>query len=419
MKQTIQLGSLSAANTVLSFVFQWYVLTQLGAGAVTDAFFAGMTVPQLVLVVISGSLTHVLVPVLAVEDSERQLQNAWSLIILVGGLFGLIATFLCVTVSNWVPLIVPGFDNAGKNLTEELTRIQLIGMVFAAINGVQCSVYYARHQFIWVELVAIISSLIALPFLVWALPKFGIIVAVWISTLRLVLQTILLTYGMGRPVCPDLHSVAVKLAWLRIKPLIIGAAYYKTDPLVDRFMLSSASSGSLSLYFLAQQIYGAISHVLEKAVASPLIPILSKLYKQGNKVGFRQVYIQKVRQIVIFGLICVILIIFFGQVLLTLVIGHGNINSDNINELWWIMIWLSGMFVGGVAGQISSSAYYASGDTKTPTRIGIYSYTLYIPLKIIFFYFFGVMGLAITTSVYLLVNLFFQNYFLFKNNIKL
>jgi putative peptidoglycan lipid II flippase len=418
MKQTIQLGVLSAANTVLSFFFQWYVLTQLGAGAVTDAFFAGMTVPQLVLVVISGSLTHVLVPILAGEDGKRQRQDAWSLIILVGGLFGLIATLLSVTASIWIPLTVPGFDNAGKTLTEELTRIQLIGMVFAAINGVQCSVYYAREQFIWTELVAIFSSLIALPLLVLALPRFGIIAAVWISSLRLVLQTILLTYGMGRPVCPDLHSVAVKQVWLRIKPLFLGASYYKTDPLVDRFMLSSASSGSLSLYFLAQQIYGAISHVLEKAVASPLIPILSKLYKQGNKAGFRQVYLQKIKLIVIIGLTCVFLIFLMGQDLLRLVVGHGNITSNNINELWWVMIWLCGMFVGGVAGQISSSAFYASGDTKTPTRIGIYSYTLYIPLKVILFYFFGVMGLAITTSVYILVNLFFQNYFLFNKKIK-
>ena len=162
MKQTIQLSVLSAANTVLSFFFQWYVLTQLGAGTVTDAFFAGMTVPQLVLVVISGSLTHVLVPILAGEDGERQRQDAWSLIILVGGLFGLIATLLSVTASIWIPLTVPGFDNAGKTLTEELTRIQLIGMVFAAINGVQCSVYYARQQFIWTELAAIFTSLIAL-----------------------------------------------------------------------------------------------------------------------------------------------------------------------------------------------------------------------------------------------------------------
>ena len=95
-----------------------------------------------------------------------------------------------------------------------------------------------------------------------------------------------------------------------------------------------------------------------------------------------------------------------------------NISAKNISELWWIMIWLGGMFVGGVAGQISSSAFYASGDTKTPTRIGIYSYTFYMPLKIVLFYFYGVQGIAIITSAFFLVNLFFQNHLLQNNGTK-
>lgn len=32
MKLSIQLGFLSASNICLAFVFQWYVLTQLGPG---------------------------------------------------------------------------------------------------------------------------------------------------------------------------------------------------------------------------------------------------------------------------------------------------------------------------------------------------------------------------------------------------
>ena len=59
MKQAIQLGTLSAANIGVAFLFQWYVLTHLGPGIETDALFAGMTLPQLVLAVISGSLMHV------------------------------------------------------------------------------------------------------------------------------------------------------------------------------------------------------------------------------------------------------------------------------------------------------------------------------------------------------------------------
>jgi len=409
VKQTVQLGALSAANIIISFLFQWYVLTKLGPGMETDALFAGMTIPQLVLAIISGSLMHVLVPILAGEDEDCLRHDAWCLLALVGGLFGALAVLLFIAAPWWIPFTVPGFDEAGKVLTVELTRIQLIGMVFAAINGVQWATYHARQQFVWAESLQILVNLLALLLLVWALPRFGVIAAAWISSLRMALQTLLLAPGMGMPVWPDVRSPAIFLAWQRIKPLLWGAAYYKTDPLVDRFLLSTSASGSLSLYYLAQQIYGAVSQVLNKSIATPLVPRLSKFHKSGDLVSFRRLYHRKFLQTGIISLLGIFVFGLIGQGMLNLLVGYGNVSGNNIAELWWIMIWLSGMFVGGAMGQLSSSAFYAFGDTTTPTRIGIYSYTFYIPLKLILFHYFGVMGLALVTSTFLLVNLCLQS----------
>lgn len=404
MKQAVQLGLLAAANIGIAFLFQWYVFTQLGAGLQTDALFAGMTLPQLVLVVISGSLMHVLVPLLAGEDEERLLHDAWGFLLLVGGLFGVLATILYTSAPWWIPMTIPGFSAEGQALTIETTRIQLIGMVFAAINGVQWAAYHARQQFVWAEFAPILSSLLGLLLLMWALPIYGVVAAAWISTLRMGLQTLLLAPGMGKPVWPDLSSPAISAAWQRIKPLLLGTAYYKTDPLVDRFLLSTATSGSLSLYYLAQQIYGALTQVINKAVAAPLVPILSKLHKAGASAEFQRTYRLKLLQVGTLSLAGLVVLGFFGQSLLNLLIGYGNVSAGNVRELWWIMIWLGGMFVGGVVGQISSSSFYALGDTTTPTRIGVYTYTIYIPVKIGLYYYFGVVGLALATSTFLIVN---------------
>lgn len=414
MKQAVQLGSLSAVNIGIAFLFQWYVLIQLGPGVETDALFAGMTIPQLVLAVISGSLMHVLVPLLAGESEDRLRHDAWGFLALIGGLFGMLAVLLYAAAPWWVPLTVPGFDEAGQILTVELTRIQLIGMLFAAINGVQWAVYHARQRFLWAEFAPIPANVFALLLLIWALPRYGVIAAAWIGVLGMGVQTMLLAPGMGIPVRPDLKSAAIQQAWKRIKPLLLGTAYYKTDPLVDRYLLSTASSGSLSLYYLAQQIYGAAGQVLNKAIAAPSVPVLSMLHKAGDKAGFRRAYRRKLLQV---GAICLAALLFLGllgQALLTFLVGHGSVSASNVTELWWIMIWLGGMFFGGAAGQISSSSFYACGDTITPTRTSAFTYTAYIPAKVMAFYFGGVVGLAITTSVYYMVNLSLQIYFLEK-----
>lgn len=417
MKQAIQLGSLSAVNIGITFLFQWYVLIQLGPGMETDALFAGMTIPQLVLAVISGSLMHVLVPLLAGENEDRLRHDAWGFFVLVGGLFGLLAAFLYATAPWWVPLTVPGFDEAGQILTVELTRIQLIGMSFAAINGVQWATYHARQRFLWAEFTPILASVFALLLLIWALPRFGVIAAAWIGVLRMGMQTLLLAPGMGIPVRPDLKSVSIKQAWQRIKPLLLGTAYYKTDPLVDRFLLSTASSGSLSLYYLAQQIYGAVSQVINKAIAAPMVPTLSMLYKTGDKAGFRRVYHGKMLQVMAISFAGLLVLGLTGRGLLSLLVGHGNVSVSNVVELWWIMIWLGGMFIGGAMGQICSSSFYACGDTITPTRISIFTFTAYIPGKLIVFHYWGVAGLAITTSIYYMANLLLQIYLLEKKQV--
>jgi putative peptidoglycan lipid II flippase len=412
MKQTVQLGLLAATNIGIAFLFQWYIVTRLGAGMETDALFAGMTLPQLVLAVISGSLMHVLVPLLAGVKEEHFHHDAWGFLVLVGGLFGLLAIVLYVTAPWWIPITVPGFSDEGQALTIELTRIQLIGMVLAAVNGVQWAAYHARQQFVWAEFIPILTGVLGFLLLMWALPVYGVAAAAWISTLRLGLQTLLLTPGMGRPFWPDLNSPAISVAWRRIKPLLLGTAYYKTDPLVDRFLLSTAGSGSLSLYYLAQQIYGAAAQVLNKAIAAPLVPLLSRLHQAGDGNEFRRVSRQKLLQVGAISLAAIMALGFFGGHLLGFLIGHGNITAANVNELWWIMIWLSGMGVGGVVGQISSSSFYALGNTVTPTRISVFTYTAYIPCKVAAFYFWGVMGLAIATSIYYMTNLSLQVYLL-------
>jgi len=415
MRQPLLLGVLAASNIGIAFLYQWYVLVQLGPGLETDALFAGMTVPQLALAVISGSLMHVLVPLLAGEPADRFRHDAWGFFVLVGALFAAIAVLLYVFAQYWVPLTVPGFSDAGKGLTVHLTRIQLTGMVFTALSGVQGAVYHARQRFLWVELAPLLTGTLGLILLVAFLPEYGVEAAAWITTLRFVFQTMLQMPGMGRWTMPDLKSSTVQDAWKRIKPLLWGTAYYKADPLVDRFLLSMSGNGNLSLFYLAQQIYGAGAGVVSKAVAAPLVPRLSLLHKAGDHPAFRRAYRRKLWQVGLLTGSLLLIVVAFGDLLLRLLVGHGAVTEANVRTLWVIMLGLGGMFVGGAMGSVTTSSFYARGDTRLPTRLGMITYTIYIPIKIIAYSLGGVLALAISVSAFYLVNLLLQYFYLEKH----
>jgi putative peptidoglycan lipid II flippase len=414
MRQPLLLGVLAAINIGIAFLYQWYVLVQLGPAMETDALFAGMTMPQLVLAVVSGSLMHVLVPLLAGEPASRFAHDAWGFFVLVGALFTGIAIVLYLFAPYWVPLTVPGFSEAGKGLTVHLTRIQLIGMVFTALSGVQAAVYHARQRFIWVELAPLITGCLGLLALIFFLPRYGVEAAAWISTLRFAFHILLQMPSMGSWVTPDLNSKTVHDAWKRIKPLLWGTAYYKTDPLVDRFLLSTSGSGNLSLFYLAQQLYGAGSGILSKAFVGPLVPRLSLLHKARDEAGFRRAYRRGLWQVGLTSGSCFLVIAIFGEPLLSLLVGHGAVTEANVRSLWLIMLGIGGILVGGAMGSVTTSAFYARGNTWVPTRLGMLTYTLYLPFKVVSFLMGGIPALAISVSAYYLANLALQCFYLRK-----
>src|ERR1044071_1429218 len=94
LRLPLSLGVLSSLNLLFALLAQWYVVVTLGAGAETDELLAGAAVPQLVLAVFSGSLSYVLVPLLAGESRERFQEDAWGFLWLVGGAFAALALVL-------------------------------------------------------------------------------------------------------------------------------------------------------------------------------------------------------------------------------------------------------------------------------------------------------------------------------------
>ncbi|MEG8052032.1 lipid II flippase MurJ [Sphingomonas aurantiaca] len=83
----------------------------------------------------------------------------------------------------------------------------------------------------------------------------------------------------------------------------------------------------------------------------------------------------------------------------------GRFGAKDIHTLWLLLILTSGMFVAGSLGSLASGAFYARGDTRTPTILGSLSFTIAIGLKILMFWLYGLVGVAIAISLYYAMSL--------------
>src|SRR6185369_10505783 len=366
--QSAWLATLSAVNALLALLMTWYVVAHMGVGAQTDAFFASAVIPQFAFILLTTTLLPVLVPLLATRAEPDFSHDVWSFFSLTGATFILLAVVLYLSASTWIPWFVPGFSPPAKILTVSLTRIQLVSMVLNALIVTLWAAHHARHRFVWVELSAILANCAGLSF------RF-----------------------------PAWRSPVIKEALRRLKPLLPGQVYLRTDPALDRFLTSMTGAGTLSLLHVAQQIYVSITLVLGKAVVAPMAPKLAEYARVDRWSAYRRHYESRLLLLLAITIVGVLIVIAGGPSVRIFVAKFG-IGPGNVYTLWLTLIALGGTLVGGVLVQATAGAFYGMGNTKTPTKVSTVLYSLYIPIKILAFIKFGLIGLALSMSSYFLMN---------------
>jgi putative peptidoglycan lipid II flippase len=116
-------------------------------------------------------------------------------------------------------------------------------------------------------------------------------------------------------------------------------------------------------------------------------------------VTFQRVMRRRLTGLLGVALGSLVALVLLGLPILEAIFGRQEFGPGEIRQLWMLLLALGGVWVGGSAGQILATAFYAQGDTRTPVRIGAIGFTLATLLKVPGFFLFGIWGVAITASL--------------------
>lgn len=413
--KSLILAILSSSNIAIAFVFQIITFNIIGPGKETDALFLGLSIPTFILSIMVTSLNNVLVPFFSgISKKEIGVYTTILLTIFVGGSI-VFSMALWISIGFWLPIIANGFDHETYFLCENLTKIQIIAIPFYMLFSVQWSILNGQKKHIESELPAAIINFLTVPVLLYLLPLYGVYTLAFLYSIKMVLQNIFVFFYLKKIPLHKFSFEQISEIWMRLKPVMLGAIYYKSEPIIDRSLLTNSTSGSLSLFFLAQQIISAFNQVITKSLVTPNIALLSHAHKSKDMLSFKSVYGKTLTKILI--ILCIVSILFFilgeyaSELLLSFRKDSNSINAPHI--LYTVLFFLFGSLIGNVLGSFVTSSYYAINNTKTPSYISMINYTVYVPLKIVAFYFYDVNGLACVVSLYSLLNVTIL-YFIFK-----
>lgn len=407
VRTTALLGIIAAGTLGLTFLQTWLVVVTLGPGQATDAFFASVAVPQFLMNAVVGSVPFVLVPLLAARPVADGLPPVASLAGFIVLLTTALAASIGVTANGWMPLVAPGLTPEAQRLAAGLCPVLLIGFPVAAFGSVMVSHAYAQNKIIFAESSSLIANAVAFGSLLVMLPRWGIASAAWATVIRSAIQVaVLLPLMRGSKLLAwDTRLMAPFLR--RLKPLLFGAAVYKSDVIVDRLLSSLGPPGGLSLFNVAQQLHFAVAAVAGKAIAAPLLPKLSTVAGRSQWSEFAKLVRQSAVWLSVACLLAFVLLALGGKAGLSLIFDYGRFSTGNVQALWALVLPLFGVTVGGILGNLLSTGFYAMGDTRSPTLIGIVGFGIGVALKIVGLWFGGLAGLAIATSAYYALNALF------------
>lgn len=407
MKRGLSLGALAALQLAAGFLLQIVVLALLGAGSQTDAWVAAQAVPLVVYSILAVSLQGAWQSRLAIAAAdhsdwmETQRKAQGQLLMVFGG----VAVLLIISAPLWVPLAFPGLSPEQVVLATDMARLLIVGSLMNGQANLLITALRSRDSFIAPEVVALVGSVGAILVALVALPRFGIESAAWVSMIRSCLVLAVLFHMAGYPLPSLPAACADSEGWRQMRPILLGSAFYKTGPLVDRYWSSLASAGGMTLFNLVQTGVGAVASVLERSMSTPVAPSLARMAARGDFHGMRRQYRAVIAKVSLAAVALLGALLALYPVWPELAGPLLKLNSESSHQAWLLCVVLIGYMHPAASGSVVVASFYALGDTTTPTRVGVCGFTLSLLFKALGFLYGGLPGLALATVTHYMGNM--------------
>ena len=192
-KWALQLSSASILNISVLFLFQIIAIANIGIGEESDVYFAAVIIPQFISLIFSILIINRTLPILSGASSDDQhlfILGLSSLLFLISALI----LFLLFLASDFILSNV--FEEIFKSSSIKFKSAFLISLFFIPFNlmvAAWTALEYSRDQYLKVELLSMISTLIPLIIILALGNKLNLFSFLYISLIRFFLLYIFLT----------------------------------------------------------------------------------------------------------------------------------------------------------------------------------------------------------------------------------
>lgn len=417
-KSTVIVSSMTMISRILGFVRDMLLARIFGVDASTDAFYIAFKIPNFLRRLFTeGAFAQAFVPVLS-DYKEHGSTVALKLFIdKTGGTLAILLMLMSIAGMIFAPVLItifaPGFNWSGGQyeLAVELLRIILPYLFFIASVAFAGGILNTHGKFAIPAITPVLLNICMIAAAIWLAPLMPqpILALAWgvfaAGGVQLLVQfPALMRLGLLPRLRFGFNDPGVKKFMALMLPAIFGASVSQINLLLDSVMATFLKPGSVSWLYYSDRLVEFPLGIIGIALATVILPGLSKSHVSGNAEKFSQALDWGLRWVLLIGLPTSTGLVVLARPILSSIFQYGEFSSrDVIFSSQSLMAYAFGL-LGFMLIKILAPGFTARQDMRTPVKFGIYSLIANIVLSVLLMFPLAHGGLALATSLAAFLN---------------
>jgi len=400
-------GTVMAAfiiSNLVGLVAKTMTARVFGTGMESNAFFAANRFSEILFnLVAGGALGSAFIPVFTGLLAKGEREQAWKLASAIANLVTLVlllASLLALFFSRQIvqTILAPGFTAQETLLTAHLLRIQLLSSVLFGLSGLVMGILNSYQHFLLPAIAPAFYQLGWILGILLLVPGMGIDGLAWGvvlgAALHLMVKLPLLLRLPDRSYWPSLgmQMPAVREVARLMAPRLLGVAVVQLNFLLNTLLASYQPEGSITALSLAFPLMIMPEVAIAQSIAIAALPTFSDQIARGQVNEMRSSLAGALRVALMLAVPAAVGLILLREPLVALLYQGREFTAGSTRLVAWALLWYAVGLVGHSIVEITSRAFYALHDTKTPVVVGVAAMTLNLALSFLFSYLFKRIG---------------------------
>lgn len=417
LKSTVIVSAMTLISRVSGLVRDVVMASVLGSSGVADAFFVAFKIPNFLRRIFGeGAFASAFVPVFS-ELTERNTHDAKQFVNATAGILALVTMVLTILGIVFAPFIVslyaPGYkdDPVQMAYTVDALRFMFPYLFCISLVAMSGGILNSLNRFAVPAVTPVLLN-ICLILAMWLLVPLvesasrALAIGVLIAGIVQLLFQLPSLYKQGYlpKLSLNVSNPGVSKVFALMLPAVFSVSVAQINTFVNTVFLSGLITGSVSWLYYSDRLMEFPVGVFGIALASVVLPSLSKENTSGTDESFSAMMDWALRWVILIALPATFALYLLATPLLSTIFQR---DAFNANDVAMSALALEAFAI-GVCGfifvKVLAPGFFAKQDTKTPMRIAVIAVAVNIIFSVILVGRMQHTGLALAVSIAAWVN---------------